>query len=1034
MAVAYSQLNPKQKQAANHVHGPMLVLAGAGTGKTSVLVHRIARLVQQGNAQPSEIRAFTFTHKAAREIRERVSIAVPQASPSTLQASTFHGYCYHLLRESGEEFQLLDQFELWTFLRQRVSDLPLNRFLRAANPGRFLSDLLKFFDRCSDELVTAERYADYVRQTCAGELPAPRVAKKKQAEEMSADEVLERCREISAIFNVVERLLEENRLLTFGALVSRAAALLRREPELLARERAHARFLLVDEFQDSNHAQIELTRLLAGDAQNVFAVGDPDQAIYHFRGASSAAFNEFSSVFNRLEQKNIVNLAENQRSTQNILDCAFVAINSNPRLTQEGSRLRFDRERLVSARDLRRKNESTGFLFPPEPVEAVPYRDYSDECTDIAERILELRADGARWSDFAVLFRTHANANDLVEAFGARDIPFEVQDTDLFDTDALRDLMAWLHCATSLSQDVALFRLALSADSGIDLGALHDKMASAARGTKLFTLLETVAGGAELLTRVRQFAQELPPTDADLLRIIRAAAAEMGLSPEQLEFQRFRDFAIGWREKSISQTKHLPEFLEFLELYREAGGSLALAAPERPENEFLDADAGAAYTQSAATEAAHGSPAPARGFRERDEEVIEEVKNAGGGARIHVESGRRDAVKLLTVHAAKGLEFKHVFVLRVTSGSFPTSYRETLVEFPRELRFLNTQSDKPDEELHREEERRLFYVALTRARDTLTFYGKLKGGKSKQQTPAVFMRELAENTTLQHQFRLRDPHCSDLEVRAPEAPEWAEIASRKPIVRLELSASAIDAYARCPLKYSLQKLWRLPEEPSAALQYGAAMHSALRDFYDAAMRGVHRSADETVEIFKREFEAAKIEEELQRALYERQGAEQLREFIATRAAEPPIHVLNTEKPFRFMIEDVSIVGRIDRIDREPDGSVVVLDYKTGNPRSSMDARLSVQLGLYGLAATLEGLAVAKMVFYNLEDNSTAETESINESHLHETVLAAAEGIRAGRFDPSPAFHCKMCGYRSLCPATAEHIFPVTEQRAAAGVK
>ncbi len=1005
MAVAYSQLNPKQKQAANHVQGPMLVLAGAGTGKTSVLVHRIARLVQQGNAQPSEIRAFTFTHKAAREIRERVSVAVPHASPATLQASTFHGYCYHLLREAGEDFQLLDQFELWTFLRQRVSDLPLNRFLRAANPGRFLSDLLKFFDRCSDELVTAPRYADYVRQTCAGELPAPRVAKKKQAEEMSADEVLERCREISAIFNVVERLLEENRLLTFGALVSRAAALLQREPETLARERAHARFLLIDEFQDSNHAQIELTRLLAGHAQNVFAVGDPDQAIYHFRGASSAAFNEFSTVFNRLEQKNIVNLAENQRSTQNILDCAFVAINSNPRLTQEGSRLRFDRERLVSARDLRRKNESTGFLFPQEPVEAVPYRDYSNECTDIAERILELRADGARWSDFAVLFRTHANANDLVEAFGARDIPFEVQDTDLFDTDALRDLMAWLHCTTSLNQDVALFRLALSADSGIDLTALHDKMASAARGTKLFTLLETGPGGPELLARVRRFAQELPPADADLLRTIREAAAEVGLSPERLEFQRFRDFATGWREKSISRTKHLPEFLEFLELYREAGGSLAIAAPERPETE---------------------SEPPAAGVPDRKQLAV--------GVGLAGDAFPRDAVKLLTVHAAKGLEFKHVFVLRVTSNSFPTSYRETLVEFPRELRFLNTPSDKPDDELHREEERRLFYVALTRAKDTLTLYGKLKPGKNKQQTPPGFMRDLAEDTTLQHQFRLRDPHCSDLEVRAPEAPGWAEIASRKPIARLELSASAIDAYARCPLKYSLQKIWRLPEEPSAALQYGAAMHSALRDFYDAAMRGVHRTADETVEIFKREFEAAKIEEELQRALYERQGAEQLREFIAARAAEPPIQVLNTEKPFRFMIEDVSIVGRIDRIDREPDGSVVVLDYKTGNPRSSMDARMSVQLGLYGLAATLEGLAVAKMVFYNLEDNSTAETDVINESHLRETVLAAAEGIRAGRFDPLPAFHCKMCGYRSLCPATAEHIFPTTELRAAAGVK
>ena len=339
MGISYSQLNPKQKQAASHVHGPMLVLAGAGTGKTSVLVHRISRLINARHAQANDIRAFTFTHKAAREIRSRVSRSSAGIAASGLHASTFHGYCYQLLREAGEDFQLLDQFELWTFLRQRVAELPLNRFLRAANPGRFLKDLLTFFDRCSDELVNASTYAEYVAHVRAGEIALPRVAKKKLAESMSRDEVLERCEEISAIFIAVEALLASNRLLTFGALVPRAIQLLRSDALLLARERRHTRFLLVDEFQDSNHAQIELTRVLAGSEQNVFAVGDPDQAIYHFRGASSAAFTEFISVFDRLEQRNIINLAANQRSTQNILDCGFSSIRHNPGFSPAGSRL-----------------------------------------------------------------------------------------------------------------------------------------------------------------------------------------------------------------------------------------------------------------------------------------------------------------------------------------------------------------------------------------------------------------------------------------------------------------------------------------------------------------------------------------------------------------------------------------------------------------------------------------------------------------------------------------------------------------------
>jgi putative RecB family exonuclease len=251
---------------------------------------------------------------------------------------------------------------------------------------------------------------------------------------------------------------------------------------------------------------------------------------------------------------------------------------------------------------------------------------------------------------------------------------------------------------------------------------------------------------------------------------------------------------------------------------------------------------------------------------------------------------------------------------------------------------------------------------------------------------------------------------------------------------LVLSASAIEAYDRCPLKYSLQKLWRLPEEPSAALQYGSAMHTALKDFYDAAKQGRRRTADETVEIFMRLFESAKIEEDLQRQLYERQGAEQLRQFVAARELEQAPDVIATEKPIRFMIEDVTIIGRIDRIDRTATGGLVVIDYKTGNPKSDLDASGSVQLGLYGLAVQLEGNTVERMVFYNLEDNSTAETERINERKLHETVLDVAAGIRAGRFEPKPGFQCNYCGYRSLCPATAEQIFARPETKVAVGVK
>src|SRR6185312_3053779 len=569
----------------------------------------------------------------------------------------------------------------------------------------------------------------------------------------------------------------------------------------------------------------------------------------------------------------LINLAENQRSTQNILDCGYAAIRHNPKLTEGGSRLQFDREKLLSARDAEESSRGTGLLFGTQPVDVVPYRNYEEECSDVAERILALHADGARWSDCAVLFRSHANAEGLVEELGARSIPFEVQDTDLFESDALRDLMAWLHCVHSRNDDVSFFRLALREGSGVDLSALHAKLSSAARGTKVATVLENVNGGPELLRVLQVFSDQHESESKDLVQTIHAAADLLGIARASIELTRFLNFTRKWLGSRICASGKLSEFLEFLDLYREGGGALALSPPERPEEEFA-------------------------------------------GASQEAVSEEHDTVKLLTVHAAKGLEFKNVFVLRVVSPSFPTNYKETLFEFPRELSPGNYRIEKADDQIHKEEERRLFYVAVTRARDTLTLYGKKRVTKKKDaEIPPTYLREMSEDQALQQALCVRDPILVDRDEVTVETPAWVTLAGEKVAGKIELSASAIEAYATCPMKFAVQKRWRLPEEPSAALQYGAAMHTALKDFYEAALRGIDRTADETVEIFRREFEQAKIDEELQRKLYERQGEEQLRQFIGLRSLEPKPEVLSTEKSIRFAIEDVTINGRIDRIDR-----------------------------------------------------------------------------------------------------------------------
>ncbi|MGD0825955.1 MAG: UvrD-helicase domain-containing protein, partial [Terriglobales bacterium] len=287
----------RQQQAIEHIHGPMLVIAGAGTGKTTVLTQRIANLIREGHARPGEIVALTYTENSAAEMKARVKAELKGTAIGDLQACTFHAWCNGLLHRRGAEFGVLDEKDLWVFLRRRIRDLRLKHFVRAANVGQFLDSLLDFMRRCQDELIGPAEYSRYVQRLDRGEIPLPRVASSKKQKDLEPTEILERCHEIARVFATVEDMLHAKNLGTFGHMITKAHQLLKDDPALLEEERRRTRFLLVDEFQDANFAQVEILSLLAGPTADVFVVGDPDQAIYQFRGASSEAFTLFAGKF-----------------------------------------------------------------------------------------------------------------------------------------------------------------------------------------------------------------------------------------------------------------------------------------------------------------------------------------------------------------------------------------------------------------------------------------------------------------------------------------------------------------------------------------------------------------------------------------------------------------------------------------------------------------------------------------------------------------------------------------------------------------
>ena len=976
----------RQREAIEHVSGPMLVVAGAGTGKTSVLTHRISRLVREGHARPDEILALTYTNNAAAEMRERLRKllhpATQKASVSgapvlggkTVHAATFHDYCLDLLKRAHQDFGVLDEQDLWIYLRRRIRDLRLEYFVRAANVGQFLSELLKFIDRCHDELVTPEKYAEYVDRLERGEVPVPRVAKSKN--ELSKEEVLGRCREIARVFETVERWLREDNLGTFSHMIVRAHALLHRDEELANEARARARFILADEFQDANFAQIQILRRLAGAHGNIFAVGDPDQAIYRFRGASDAAFELFRRSFPEFK---FVALGKNQRSTTPILRSAFALIDKNPPVFGKNSTgaFAYRRSPLESARD-----EATGDAGAvPAPVYAVVLTAKDAEGPELASFIRNTQKKlKCRWSDFGVLYRSHYQRDEVVKQLAEEDVPFVIERMDVSNTPEVRDLFACVNAVVNPGDDVSMLRVAALAAFQVNPEQLRAELRRIDRESRdgkvipLFSVLGRVAGGSEVIAAIERTREEIRRRQAKARAALGIIVKEFALNAQSPILRAASKFVEEWEKKKVNKTTELEELADYLSYFAPAGGVIPL---ETPEGE--------------------------------------------------------NAVRLMTVHGAKGLEFPHVFIIRANSSSFPTSFKENLVAFPRELRDLDSVAEDNDKSLHEQEERRLFYVAMTRARDTLRVYSREGKGKINK-NPDGYMRELIENQGLSRWLKKIPASGAQrkLDIFAGAAPaypatsrtaEWFEMPATAGL-HSRLSASAIDTYERCGLQFRLERDWHLSAKPAAAMQYGATMHRVLKDCFDALRAGRPKTEEQLIEQFRADLAAAGIQEAYQHELYEKQGVAQLRDFVSSITPEAGQSVLHTEEPFEIRLGETTVAGRIDRIDRRADGTVAIIDYKTGKARDQENADESLQLSLYAIAAQKKwGYPVGQLSFYNLEHNIPVTTMRSEADLLaaQERVAAAAKGIAAGEFTAKIGIHCGFCAFRSLCPLQEKFI-------------
>jgi len=985
------KLNDAQRRAITHGEGPLLVIAGAGTGKTRVITERIRHLLQSDETLSGEnILGLTFTKKAAGEMKARVVKATGERGKAVTLA-TFHSFCETLLNQTDPERVMLDKFDHWILLRRNLGLLKLDRYRRLADPGQFLNDFVEFFSRCQDELVTWEDYQRYA-DTLASELQAERPA--LDADTLAErEETVAREQEIARAYRASEELLRDKKRVSFGSLITGAVALLERDAALRESLQQRYRYILVDEFQDTNIAQLRLLELLAGPSRNIVAVGDNDQAIYRFRGASFASFQLFLERFTDWktgeDSRNLrVSLTENYRSTPNILRVATQVIAQNA----------------VSAdfpKKLLNANRPEG-----EKIRIVELANEEEEAQWVADELQRIHGAGRRWRDFAVLYRQHAHRNELVKELSRRKIPFVIARLSILEHPLVRDVLAYLRLLAQPYDDIACARV-LSAPAWHlqpeDLVRLAERAAKK-RGTALYDVLQAPqselpfdASHSALGDLLEFLAEQRKTLKQRTARDILGDLMEWLEIPQRAGEQdsdyvtRLSEFVKEWEAKS--ETRGLAEFLEYLDYFEQAGGTVSLE--EDPPG---------------------------------------------------------DAVQLMTVHAAKGLEFPQVFVLRVNNKKFPATERPRVFEFPARL----MKEGQPAEQFHIQEERRLFYVALTRAQERLTLT-TLTDKEGKVSTfiedivmdPAVKRRDVREMMPklppASEPAAAKGPSTANPSQLFPASPtppkifcrisEWAESFHPRSPEPLTLSPSAVNGYRTCPQRYLFGYLWSLKEGPKATLSFGSIMHSTIKRFVSELRRGNKLPFEELQRLFEMEWRSAGFEDEYQEAEYKKDGIEQLRTFHAAILAAPP-RVLEQEKGFELPLENsVTIIGRMDQVNSlaRDDGSAVkktkdveIVDYKTGKPKKDADAKKDLQLSLYALAAKeIFEWNPVRLVFHYLQNNqiqvSTRDSKQLDEAQ--KIVQETAADIRAGEFPPNPGFICRSCAYKPICPTHEEALSP-----------
>ena len=968
-----ADLTARQRKAVTHDAGPLLIVAGAGTGKTTVITRRIAWLIAEKRALPSEILALTFTDRAALEMVERVDRLVPYGLHDA-EISTFHAYGDRLLREHALEAGLSDRSTVLSraeqiiFLREHLFELPLERFRPLGDPTRFLSGLVTLISRLRDEDITPAAYL-------AAAADLRQRASESPGDEARAEEA-GRHTELAAAFDAYERLMRTTDRLDFGDQVGLALRLLREHPTVLAEERGRYRYILVDEFQDTNHSQWEIVRLLAEPHGNVTVVGDDDQSIYRFRGAALGNILGFRGAYPRATS---VVLVDNYRSRQPILDAAHRLITHN------------DPDRLEAREGLDKRLRARLRFDRPEPlggpIELLAFATGSDEADAVADRIDASMRAGRQAGDHAILVRGNRDADPYLRALNMARIPWRFSGTaGLYRQPEVRVLISFLRAVNDPDDSVSLYDLATSEIFGLAASDVTLALTKARRRRSSLgvALADAVADPERSPFSLR--AIEV------VQRLLGSLEAHRAMSTEKSSGELLYHFisASGWLARLAHEAREtgeerLANVGRFFEIVRRQG---SLLRDDRLP--FLVAQL----------------------------DTLIETGDDPSTADVDPEVG--DAVHVLTYHKAKGLEFGVVFLVGLVDDRFPGRERRDALELPDAL----VSDPAPDADQHVAEERRLFYVGMTRAREELVLSSAQDYGGRTSRGVSRFVAEALDLPPATPVETIRPALLEQL-ARHQASPTEPATAARKPRLGdrpLMLSYGQINDYLDCPAKYRYGHVVRIPTPASHQMVYGRALHAAAQAYHRRQLAGgtmtvgeLHSALDaswESVGFLTREHEEGR-----------RAAAHEAVERFWHDQQRDPARPTAVERDFTVAFGRDRIRGRYDRVDRDVAGRVVITDYKSNDVRdlatANRRARESLQLSIYALAHEAERGSLPDELALHFLESGIVGRATPTEKRLEkaqEKLGQAAAGIRAGRFEATPsAMRCGYCPFREICP-------------------